>query len=64
VTPVHADALPQVSAPYPREIEVRVTDGDHGGIRTSGGLSLVGRLGLQDHGDPVEFRNLFIKTID
>jgi hypothetical protein len=23
-----------------------------------------GRLGLQDHGDPVEFRNLFLKGLD
>jgi hypothetical protein len=28
------------------------------------GVPTLGRLGLQDHGDPVEFRNLFIKTLD
>jgi hypothetical protein len=29
---VHADALPQVGAPYPRSVEVQVMDGDHGSI--------------------------------
>ncbi|HWC89409.1 MAG TPA: DUF1080 domain-containing protein [Pirellulales bacterium] len=29
---VHADALPQVGAPYPRAIEVQLLDGDHGSI--------------------------------
>ena len=28
------------------------------------GVPARGRIGLQDHGDPVEFRNLFIKPID
>jgi hypothetical protein len=28
------------------------------------GVPVRGRLGLQDHGDPVEFRNLFIKALD
>ncbi len=28
------------------------------------GVPARGRLGLQNHGDPVEFRNLFIKTLD
>jgi hypothetical protein len=28
------------------------------------GVPARGRLGLQDHGDPVEFRNLFIKPLD
>jgi hypothetical protein len=29
---VHADALPQVGAPYPRSVEVQVMDGDHGSV--------------------------------
>jgi hypothetical protein len=29
---VHADALPQVGAPYPRSVEVQIMDGDHGSI--------------------------------
>ncbi len=29
---VHADALPQVGAMYPRSVEVQVMDGDHGSI--------------------------------
>lgn len=29
---LHADALPQVGAPYPRAIEVQIHDGDHGSI--------------------------------
>lgn len=29
---VHADALPQVGAPYPRSIEVQIMDGDHGSM--------------------------------
>src|SRR5262245_65746744 len=27
---VHADALPQVGAPYPYAVEVQIMDGDHG----------------------------------
>ncbi len=29
---VHADALPQVGAPYPRAIEAQLLDGDHGSL--------------------------------
>jgi hypothetical protein len=29
---VHADALPQVGAPYPRSVEVQIMDGDHGSM--------------------------------
>jgi hypothetical protein len=29
---VHADALPQVGAPYPRAVEAQIHDGDHGSI--------------------------------
>ena len=29
---VHADALPQIGAPYPKSVEVQVRDGDHGSI--------------------------------
>jgi hypothetical protein len=29
---VHADALPQVGAPYPKSVEVQVMDGDHGSV--------------------------------
>src|SRR5437763_10683949 len=29
---VHADALPQVGAPYPYAVEVQVMDGDHGSM--------------------------------
>ena len=29
---LHADALPQVGAPYPRAVEVQIHDGDHGSI--------------------------------
>jgi hypothetical protein len=29
---LHADALPQVGAPYPRAVEVQILDGDHGSI--------------------------------
>jgi hypothetical protein len=29
---LHADALPQVGAPYPRAVEAQIQDGDHGSI--------------------------------
>lgn len=38
---VHADALPQVGAPYPRAIEVQLLDGDHGSIFGIRGASIV-----------------------
>jgi hypothetical protein len=37
---VHADALPQVGAPYPHAVEVQVMDGDHGSIFGIRGLTL------------------------
>jgi hypothetical protein len=38
---VHADALPQIGAPYPRSVEVQVMDGDHGSIFGIRGCTLV-----------------------
>lgn len=38
---VHADALPQVGAPYPRAIEVQMLDGDHGSIFGIRGATIV-----------------------
>ncbi len=38
---VHADALPQVGAPYPRSVEIQLLDGDHGSIFGIRGASIV-----------------------
>jgi hypothetical protein len=38
---LHADALPQVGAPYPRAVEVQIHDGDHGSIFGIRGGTLV-----------------------
>lgn len=38
---LHADALPQVGAPYPRAVEVQLLDGDHGSIFGIRGASIV-----------------------
>jgi hypothetical protein len=37
---LHADALPQVGAPYPRAVEVQIHDGDHGSIFGTGGATI------------------------
>ena len=58
---VHADALPQVGAPYPYAVEVQVMDGDHGsmfGIRVMTATPLTRPRGdrraqpLEDHAKP------------
>ena len=38
---VHADALPQVGAPFPRSIEAQLLDGDHGSLFGIRGASIV-----------------------
>ena len=38
---VHADALPQVGAPYPKSIEAQLLDGDHGSLFGIRGASIV-----------------------
>jgi len=37
---VHADALPQIGAPYPKAVEVQARDGDHGTIFGIGGCEI------------------------
>ncbi|HET6883411.1 MAG TPA: PVC-type heme-binding CxxCH protein [Pirellulales bacterium] len=58
---VHADALPQVGAPYPRAIEVQIHDGDHGSIFGIRGASIepitgAGRKGATPLAAPLEPR--------
>jgi hypothetical protein len=38
---VHADALPQIGAPFPRSIEIQLFDGDHGSIFGIRGATIV-----------------------
>ena len=37
---VHADALPQVGAPYPYAVEVQIEDGDHGSMFGIRGMTI------------------------
>lgn len=58
---VHADALPQVGAPYPRAIEAQIYDGDHGSIFGIRGASIepitgASRKGRTPKASPLEPR--------
>lgn len=60
---VHADALPQVGAPYPRAIEIQLLDGDHGSIFGIRGAAIEPRTnpdlkGTAPRARPIEDRGL------